>query len=117
MLIKEVGFYLLFLVLLTFLTSLINLLGVNSTITNLFLFIFNGIAFFILGFKNGLRSKDKGFLAGIKVGLILLIILFIVNIFLSQKMVSLALLIYYLVLILSSTLGGMLGINKKKEEN
>ena len=116
-LLKQLGFYLLFLILITFLCSLLNLLGVNSTITNFILFIFNAIAFLVLGYKNGIMAKDKGFLHGLKIGAIMLVILFIINIFLSQKVFTLSLGIYYLILLLCSTFGGMLGISKKKDEN
>lgn len=116
-LLKQLGFYLLFLILITFFCSLLNLLGVNSTITNFILFIFNALAFLVLGYKNGNVAKDKGFLHGLKIGAIMLVILFIINIFLSQKVFTLSLGIYYLILLLCATFGGMLGISKKKDEN
>ncbi len=71
------------------------------------------IWFFFLGFKNGKISKSKGYLAGLKIGLIFIAILIIFNlIFLRNFKISL--LIYYLLLLMSSVLGGMLGINRKK---
>ena len=97
---KQVGFYLIFLLLLTFICSLFNLMGINSTITNLMLFIFNALSFLILGFKNGIKSSKKGYLAGLKIGGIMLLILFLINLLIAQKVFSLSLLIYYLVLIL-----------------
>ncbi len=114
---KQLGFYLLFLVLLSFLCSLLNLMGLNSTITNLLLFIFNVASFLVLGFKNGIKSKEKGYLAGLKIGLCLLLILFLINLLVAQKVFTISLLIYYLILILTAVFGGMLGISKKKEDN
>ena len=113
---KKIGFYIIFLILVTFLCSLLNLIGVNSTVTNLILFIFNAVLFLIYGFKFGVKAKKQGYLAGLKIGVILIIILFIINIVISQKTFSISMIIYYLILLLCSTLGGMLGISKKKED-
>lgn len=58
-LLKTLGYYVIFIILVTFICSLLNLIGVNSTITNLIIFIFNLLAFFILGFKNGKKLVAK----------------------------------------------------------
>ena len=114
-LLKYLGYYTLFLITLVFITSLLNLIGVNSTITNLLIFIFNISLFFIFGLKNGKKASNKGYLAGLKVGGLFLLVLFIISLFTSKNIFSLSTFIYYLVLILASTLGGSLGINKKSE--
>lgn len=114
-LLKYLGYYTLFLITLVFITSLLNLIGVNSTITNLLIFIFNISLFFIFGLKNGKKASNKGYLAGLKVGGLFLLILIIISLFTSKNIFSLSTFIYYLVLILASTLGGSLGINKKSE--
>ena len=112
-LLKYLGYYTLFLITLVFITSLLNLIGVNSTITNLLIFIFNISLFFIFGLKNGKKASNKGYLAGLKVGGLFLLVLIIISLFTSKNIFSLSTFIYYLVLILASTLGGSLGINKK----
>ena len=114
-LLKYLGYYTLFLITLVFITSLLNLIGINSTITNLLIFIFNISLFFIFGLKNGKKASNKGYLAGLKVGGLFLLILIIISLFTSKNIFSLSTFIYYLVLILASTLGGSLGINKKSE--
>ena len=114
---KQLGFYLIFLILLTFICSLLNLIGLNYTITNLILLIFNVSAFLFLGFKNGIKSNIKGYFAGLNIGASMLLILFLINLVISQKVFSFSLLIYYLILILTSIFGGMLGKAKKKDEN
>ncbi len=73
--------------------------------------------FLILGFKRGIKSNQKGYYAGLKIGLILLFILIIINLIVSQKLFTLPTMIYYLILLLCSIFGGMLGISRKKEEN
>ena len=114
-LLKYLGYYTLFLITLVFITSLLNLIGVNSTITNLLIFIFNISLFFIFGLKNGKKASNKGYLAGLKVGGLFLLVLIIISLFTSKNIFSLSTFIYYLVLILASILGGSLGINKKSE--
>lgn len=116
-LLKKLGIYIILLVLIVFICSLLNLIGVNSTITNLILFLFNIVLFIVYGFKNGIKSKEKGYLSGLKIGLIMILILFIVNLIVARIIFSLPLFVYYLTLLLSSTFGGMVGISKKKEEN
>lgn len=71
------------------------------------------ILFFIFGFKRGKKVSSKGLLNGIKIGLILVLIFYILKlIFVNSKLFD-ASLIYYLVLILCSGFGGALGVNKK----
>ena len=115
--IKIIGYYLLIFILVSFICSLFNLLGLNSTITHLIFFITNGILFFIAGFKNGIISKEKGYLAGLKISLLLLLNLIIINLITTRSFFNLSTIIYYLILILLGISGGMIGINKKKEEN
>ena len=114
---KTLGYYVIFLILLIFICSLFNLIGVNSTITNLILFIFNLLAFFILGFKNGKKVNSKGYIAGLKMSGLFILVLIIINLFTAKNFFNIATFIYYLVLILAGTFGSMMGINKKEEAN
>ena len=116
-LLKYLGYYAIFIILLTFICSLLNLIGVNSTITNLMIFIFNILVFFIFGFKSGKKASNKGYIAGLKIGGLFLLILVIINLFSARNFFNITTIIYYIVLLLSSTLGGMLGINKKEDTN
>lgn len=116
-LLKYLGYYSVFIILLTFICSLLNLIGVNSTITNLMIFIFNILVFFIFGFKSGKKASNKGYIAGLKIGGLFLLILIIINLFSARAFLNITTIIYYIVLLLSSTLGGMLGINKKEDTN
>ena len=112
---KYLGYYVISLILLIFICSLLNLIGVNSSITNLLIFIFNISLFFVFGIKSGKRANNKGYLAGLKIGGLFLLLLIIINLFTNRVIFSISTLIYYIVLILASVLGGMLGINKKEQ--
>lgn len=114
-LLKYLGFYTIFIILLVFLCSILNLMGVNSTITNLLILLFNIGAFLFFGIKTGKKATSKGYIAGLKVSGMLLLVLFIINLFTMRKVFSISTIIYYLILLLSGVFGGMLGINKKED--
>ena len=64
----------------------------------------------------GKNSKQKGWLEGIKLGLIVTVILVLFKYLgLNQKFL-ITNIIYYIILIISCTLGSMIGINKKKND-
>ena len=113
---KYLGYYVISLILLIFICSLLNLVGVNSTITNLILFIFNATLFFVFGLKSGKNANSKGFLEGLKLGGLFLLVLIIISLFTNKTIFSLSTFIYYLVLMLASIAGGSIGINKKDSQ-
>lgn len=82
-------------------------------LTNTFIFIGMILLLFIIGFEYGKKALKKGFLEGLKIGLWLIFILIFINIVFYHVNFSLERTIYYIVLILASTLGSMVGINKK----
>lgn len=83
-----------------------------SIISNLKL-ILPLIAIFTSSFILGTKSNKLGYLEGLKLGIIIIIIFLIIS--LLTKSFILKSLIYYLILSLSSILGAMIGINKKKK--
>lgn len=72
------------------------------------------IAMFIGGYLIGKTSKQKGWLEGIKLGSIVIIILALFNLLGLNQNFSSTQLIYYLILIIGCTLGSMIGISRKK---
>ena len=113
-LLKTLGYYAVFIILVIFICSLLNLIGVNSTVTNLLIFIFNLLAFFILGFKNGQKVPSKGYIAGAKMSGLFILLLIVINLFTAKNFFNIATIIYYIVLILAGIAGSMMGINKKE---
>ena len=67
----------------------------------------------IMGVKAGKKTSKKGYLEGLKLGLIMILILFVINIIFYRSF-SLYLLFYYLVILVSTTMGSMIGINIKR---
>lgn len=72
-------------------------------------------SFFIGGFIMGKRSNKKGWLTGVKIGSMLTIIFIIFNLLFFHSF-QLKYLLYYLILISSSILGSIIGINKKEQD-
>lgn len=73
------------------------------------------VSVFFGGFILGRKSNYKGYLDGLVLGIIMISILFILSILFSGLQVKL--LLYYLVILTSSTLGGTIGIRKKRNDN
>lgn len=71
------------------------------------------ISTFITSFLLGTKTKNKGYLEGIKQSLILIIIFLIPTIITSNF--NLKVFIYYLIILITGSLGSMIGINRKKK--
>lgn len=77
-------------------------------------FIMGIILFFILGGISGLFETSKGWLGGITSGIILVVIISLFKLF-SNHLNDWLLLIKYACYIISSMVGGMIGINLNKK--
>lgn len=113
---KEIGIFFLALLLGALFTALLELMGVPSSITIVLQMMIVGILFFIMGFLFGRKAEAHGFFEGIKIGFLLLFLLFLLSFLGFDSGFSLSKFIYYVVLLLSSIFGSMLGINTKKEK-
>lgn len=70
------------------------------------------VACFTSGFIRGITSSNKGYVNGLKISAIIVLLFLTVTIFLKQF--SLKCIIYYAIIAATVTLGSMIGINKKK---
>ena len=81
----------------------------NNIIKYLKLFILI-ITTFFSGYKIGKIYNSKGYLKGLTIGIIIVLLFLLISIFLkSFKWQSL---IYYFIILITSTIGGILGVNK-----
>ena len=81
----------------------------------IFFMIFNLVlSTFIGSFIVGKNSKQKGYLEGIKFGLILLLIVSIINFIGYSTKFNIKYIMFGLIIIISSMTGGMTGIGFKK---
>ena len=85
--------------------GLVSLLGQNS-INKFPVMIIGGIYI-------GKNSDKKGFLEGMKIGIAVIIILFIFSYLAFDKSFSISSLFFYIIILISAILGSILGINKK----
>ena len=117
---KKIGFGLLYTVIPILVSTLIvTLLHYFGIISKGFLSIMEilipSLSLFVGGFQIGRRSKQKGWLEGIKEGLIVVVLMIIFSFLAFQNGFEIKNIIYYIILITSSTLGSMIGINFKKK--
>lgn len=70
------------------------------------------IVMFIGGFVTSKKCTSKGWKEGLKIGIIFIIILFLINILFIHQF-DFKNIIYFIILIISSIFGGMIGILKK----
>lgn len=118
---KDLGFSLIYiissiLILTLFITilSYFNIMG--DKVVSIFKIIIPIISLLIGGFYIGKRSIKKGFIEGLKLGLIFCIVLAIFNYLGLGISFKVKYLLFYLILIVTSVLGSMIGINRKKSD-
>ena len=87
---------------------------INEQTYNILKIVILLISIFFNSLFLGTKAKNKGYLEGIKLSLILIIIFLIPTVILSNF--NITVLIYYLIMILTSSLGSMIGINIKKKK-
>lgn len=89
-----------------------NIIGQNTNkVLKIITIIIN---IFISSFILGKNTLKKGYLEGIKLSLIIIPLFIIIAIITSSKLEIKAIL-YYIIITITSVLGSMIGINKKKE--
>ena len=88
-----------------------NILGLRDNITKNISIIIFILFFFIAGFIKGKNIDKKGYIQGLKIGLELILILFLLSLF--SFSLNIKTIIYYMILLLSSIFGSTIGINKK----
>ena len=82
--------------------------------TNILKLIITLISIFINSFFLGKNSKSKGYIEGLKFGIIFIIFITLFNLILVNEF-RLKILIYYLLIIITSMVGSTIGINKKND--
>lgn len=106
-----------FLLGLTFISTLFNYINLfGNTFINVLKVIIPVISLFVGGFVIGKRTGKKGWLEGIKLSLIFLVFLTIFNYLTLDFSMSLKAIIYYIILMIATTFGSMIGVNKFKPE-
>ena len=114
---KSIFILLLYLLLGSILSSIFYLYtNMSYNVNCLILFIWSAIGLFVINFLNGKRTNQKGYLEGLKLGGLVILLFFIISLF-TKDFISLSKIIYYGVLILISIIASSIGINFKDHSN
>lgn len=114
---KSILFLLLYLLLGSILSSIFYLYtNMSYNVNCLILFIWSAIGLFVINFLNGKRTNQKGYLEGLKLGGLVILLFFVISLF-TKDFISLSKIIYYGVLILISIIASSIGINFKDHSN
>lgn len=99
--------------LLTLLLSILNyFIKLPSNIIKIIIPI---ISIFYSSIILGKNSTNKAYLEGIKFALVYIIFIFLFSILIIKIKIKIDILLYYVILILTSMFGSMIGINSKKK--
>jgi len=93
--------------------SYFNILNIKSV--KVFEIIATIVSVLIGSIYLGKHSRQKGFLEGIKIGLFMIIFLFIFNFLAVDKGLNISNIFFYIIILISAILGSILGINKKSQ--
>ncbi len=115
MYLKYLGLFFLFIIGIAGITSLFNLTGISSSLISKLGIILTAISFFVVTTLASRKSSEKGYLLGIKLGLLFVIFLIVINLIIFKSEFSIDRIIYYTILIASGILGGSFGKNLKKK--
>lgn len=110
---KFLGIFTIIELMLTFIISLLNLFGLNSGITTIILFVANIILIFALSFSNAIKKAKKGLLEGLTLGAMFIFLMYLIKLILFGPKISISTIIYYIILLVTSILGALIGVNKK----
>lgn len=95
--------------------TILNYFNIISTNTCKYFKIISIIISFIIGgLYIGKRSSTKGYLEGLKISLSAIAILILLNYLGFDKSFSFKSIIFYIIIIISSVLGSITGINRRK---
>lgn len=97
--------------------TIFNYFNILPNALNYFKLILIVLSFFIGGNYIGREAQNKGYLEGIKIAVVSIVILFLLSYAGFGNKPNLSLLIYYLIIFLSCIFGSIVGINKAKKEN
>lgn len=113
--IKNIGYVFIGILVTTIIITLLNYFGIlNGTFLKVVSIITIILSLFIGGFLSGSKANKKGYLEGIKFGLVMIVIILILNLLVFRNEFNLINILYYISLLFSSMIGGMMGIARKR---
>lgn len=113
---KFLGLILGIIIISSLLVSLLSLFDFfSSNIATILNIIIIATTTFTFSFINGKWAERRGYLAGAKIGVMIILTFFLISLIFFKVNLKLPLLIYYLIILGVSIVGGMMGMSTKKE--
>lgn len=110
---KLLKFNLILLIEILILNTISYFTNVSESFITILIMIINLLNFIMLGFSYSKNKESKGYLQGIKIGLLELLFINILSLIIYGFYFNLSKLIYYIILLTGSIIGAIFGINKK----
>lgn len=116
---KNYGIQLLYLIggiiLCSLLLSVFNYFNIlKESTSHVVIFLLIIIISLLSGLSCGKKAEKKGFLEGLKIGGIFVLTLTLLNLIFFASSFNIHRICYYIIILISTTVGSMIGINKKK---
>ena len=112
-LVVSLGYFLIIILVATFLLTIFNYFNLLSPgVISVLKLVIPVVSIFITGYRLGKKSEKKGYLEGLKIGGLVILIFFLLVLLLDKF--AWKSLLYYFILLLTSILSSMVGINRKK---
>ncbi len=113
--IKVIGYIIITILISTFIMTMLNYFNIISSGTlTYFKFFIILLSTFLGGINIGKKSAQKGWLEGLKLGFLLIFILYLFAYLGLEKSMTIKNIIYYIIILAMTMLGGMVGINKQE---
>ena len=112
---KNIGYTFIGILTVTIVITILNYFNIlNGNVLNIISIITIILSLFFGVYLTGKNANKKGYLEGIKFGGIMIVIILLLNLLLFKNKFTLINILYYLSLLLSSTIGSMIGIQRKR---
>ena len=113
---KTMGLCLTLFLLITLLATTLNFFNIITTNTmNLFKMIIPVITILISGIYLGNKAKSKGWKEGLKLSIVIIILLLLIHLIWMRNTFGIKNIFYYSILMISSMVGSIIGINIKRK--
>lgn len=111
---KSIGLFIASILVLTIITTLFQYFNISQGFCSFLKIASLVISIFIGSLYLGKRSIKKGYLEGLKFSIIILIFLLLINLIFFKDYFQWKNILYYIIIIITSIIGSVIGIQKKK---
>lgn len=113
---KSIGTIFVSLFIATLIVTLLQYFNMNSKIVSFLKILFLILSIIIGSIMLGRNTNKKGYIEGLKLGSILIILFLLSKLLISPSSFQVRNIIYYVIILITSIVGSMLGIQKKLQK-